>query len=136
MPYSPLAVGHLTRNTWEGTTLRAKTDRVARGKYDRAEEMDLPIVHRVYDLAEKYGVNMSQIAMAWEWKKGIASPIIGATKARYIDDAVNALEVKLTEEDVVYLEELYMPHEIVGAINQNPPAGTILLDEKNKTKGR
>lgn len=130
MPYSPLAAGHLTRNTWEGDTLRAKTDRVAQGKYDRMEEYDLAIVHRVQELAEKYNAKMSQIAIAWEWAKGVTAPIIGATKARYLDDAANALQVKLTAEDIAYLEEPYVPHPIVGAIDHNPPQGVMLLDEK------
>lgn len=130
MPYSPLAGGHLTRNTWTGETLRAKTDRVVMGKYDGMEANDLLIVHRVHDLAEKYGVKMSQIALAWEKAKGVTAPIVGATKAKYLDDAVGALSVKLTPEDVAYLEEPYVPHPIVGAIDHNPPEGTVLLDVK------
>lgn len=130
MPYSPLAGGHLTRNTWEGTTLRAKTDRVAMGKYDRMEKYDIEIVHRVQELAEKYGVKMSQVAIAWEWAKGVTAPIIGATKARYLDDAAGALALNLTKEDIAYLEEPYVPHPIVGAIDSNPPQGVMLLDEK------
>lgn len=130
MPYSPLAAGHLTRPDWNTDTLRSKTDRVARGKYDRMEEQDMQIVTRVHELAEKYNCKMSQIAIAWQWAKGIASPIIGATKASYLDDAVGALDVKLTESDVAYLEELYVPHPVVGAINHNPEQGTVLLDEK------
>lgn len=130
MPYSPLAAGHLTRPDWNTDTLRSKTDRVARGKYDRMEEQDMQIVTRVHELAEKYNCKMSQIAIAWQWAKGIASPIIGATKAFYLDDAVGAFDVKLTESDVAYLEELYVPHPVVGAINHNPEQGTVLLDEK------
>lgn len=120
MPYSPLAAGHLTRPTWNTDTLRSRTDRVAMGKYDRMEEHDMLIVSRVHELAEKYSCKMSQIAIAWQWAKGIASPIIGATKASYLDDAAGALEVKLTADDIAYLEEMYVPHPIVGAINQNP----------------
>lgn len=130
MPYSPLAAGHLTRPTWNTDTLRSKTDRVAMGKYDRMEEQDMHIVSRVQELAEKYNCKMSQIAIAWQWAKGIASPIIGVTKETYLDDAVGALDVKLTESDVAYLEEMYVPHPIVGAINQNPKQGVVLLDEK------
>lgn len=61
-----------------------------------------------------------QIALAWLWAKGVASPIIGATKSHYLDEAVKALNIKLTEKDISYLEELYMPHPIVGAVSQNP----------------
>lgn len=130
MPYSPLAAGHLTRPEWDTNTLRSQTDRVARGKYDRTEEQDMLIVQRVHALAEKYGVKMQQIALAWHWAKGVAAPIIGATKMSHFDDAVEALSVKLTDEDIAYLEEPYIPHRIVGAISQNPPEGVMLLDEK------
>lgn len=130
MPYSPLAAGHLARPTWKSDSMRGKTDRVAMGKYDRMEEMDIKIVDRVHALAEKYQCKMSQIAIAWQWAKGVGSPIIGATKASYLDDAVGAFDVKLTPEDVAFLEEPYVPHRIVGAIDKNPPQGVVLLDEK------
>lgn len=129
MPYSPLAAGHLTRPTWTTDTLRSKTDRVAMGKYDRTEEQDMQIVTRVHELAEKYGVQMQEIALAWHWANGVAAPIVGATKAKYLDDAAAALAVKLTDEDIAYLEEPYVPHRIVGAIDCNPPQGVMLLDE-------
>lgn len=132
MPYSPLAAGHLTRPTWNADTLRSQTDRVAMGKYDRTEEKDMQIVARVHELAEKYGVKMQQIALAWEWARGVASPIVGATKTQYLDDASGALAVRLTAEDVAYLEEPYLPHRIVGAIDHDPADGVVLLDEKNK----
>ena len=130
MPYSPLAAGHLTRPEWNTDTLRSRTDRVAMGKYDRTEEQDMQIVKRVHELAKRYGVKMSQIALAWHWAKGVASPIIGATKASYFDDAVRALDVRLTADDIAYLEEPYLPHRIVGAIDHNPAEGVMLLDEK------
>ncbi len=130
IPYSPLAAGHLTRAEWTSDSLRGKTDRVAMGKYDSMEQHDMFIVRRVSELAKKYGCKMSQIAIAWQWAKGVASPIIGATKAQYLDDAVSALDLKLTSKDIEYLEELYIPHPIVGAIDKNPEQGVMLLDEK------
>ncbi len=130
MPYSPLAAGHLTRPQWNTDTLRSKTDRVAMGKYDRTEEQDMEIVHRVHELALKYNVKMQQIALAWHWAKGVSAPIIGATKAAHLEDAAKALAVKLTPEDISYLEEPYVPHRIVGAIDHNPAEGVMLLDEK------
>lgn len=130
MPYSPLAAGHLSHLGWKTDTMRSKTDRVAMGKYDLAEQQDLGIVERVNEVAKKYNVNMSQIALAWQWAKGVTSPIVGSTKAQHLDDAVAALDVSLTKDDVAYLEELYTPHEIIGAIKQNPNPGTILIDEK------
>lgn len=130
MPYSPLAAGHLARAEWRSDSVRSRTDRVAMGKYDRTEEQDMLIVKRVSELAEKHGCKMSQIAIAWLWAKGVASPIIGATKTAYLDDAAGALDVKLDAEDAAYLEELYVPHPIVGAIDKNPDPGVVLLDEK------
>lgn len=130
MPYSPLAGGHLTRPTWEGGLLRARTDRVAMGKYDRMKDADIAIVQRVDELARKHGVAMQQIALAWEWAKGVTSPIVGATKTKYLDDAAAALDVELTGEEIAYLEEPYVPHPIVGAIDHNPSQGVMLLDEK------
>lgn len=130
MPYSPLAAGHLSHLAWQVDTLRSQTDRVAMGKYDRTEQEDKRIVARVNDLAQKYDVSMTQIALAWQWAKGVVAPIVGSTKTRHLDDAVAALKVHLTPADVDYLEELYQPHPIVGAIDHNPAAGTILIDEK------
>lgn len=130
IPYSPLAAGHLSRPEWKTDSLRSKTDRVAMGKYDSMEKQDMKIVERVDELSKKYNCKMSQIALAWQWKKGISSPIIGATKTAYLDDAVGALNIKLTDSDMEYLEEMYVPHPIVGAINRNPEQGVILLDEK------
>ena len=94
------------------------------------EEQDIQIVKRVHELAEKYNCKMSQIALAWQWAKGVASPIIGATKPQYFDEAAEALNLHLTAEDITYLEEMYVPHPIVGAIDKNPPQGVMLLDEK------
>lgn len=130
MPYSPLAAGHLSHREWQVNTLRSQTDRVAMGKYDKAESEDVGIVGRVDELAKKYNVSMSQIALAWQWAKGVMAPIVGSTKASHLDAAVEALTIKLTDEDMHYLEELYVPHEIVGAIDQNPAQGTVLIDEK------
>lgn len=71
MPYSPLAAGHLSHREWQVNTLRSQTDRVAMGKYDKAESEDVGIVARVDELAKKYNVSMSQIALAWQWRKAL-----------------------------------------------------------------
>lgn len=114
-PYSPLAAGRLSRG-WSVDTLRSNTDKVAAGKYDNTKDIDMEIVKRVSELVDKYKCSMTQIALAWQFAKGVASPIIGATKAQYFDDAVGSFNIKLTKEDIEYLEELYVPHKIVGAI--------------------
>ncbi len=115
-PYSPLAAGRLCRTEWHTDTKRSKTDHMAACKYDKTEEQDSRIVMRVKELADRYGKTMTQIALAWQFKNGIASPIIGATKARYFDDAAGALEFELSDKDVMYLEEEYIPHKVVGAL--------------------
>ena len=73
---------------------------------------------------------MSEIALAWEWAKGITAPIVGSTKIKHLESAVNSMDVELTLDEVNYFDELYVPHPIIGTINQNPPEGTVVLDRK------
>ena len=116
IPYSPLAAGRLSRLEWQTNTLRSKTDKTAVAKYDSTQQIDMNIVKRVNEIAQKYAVTMTQVALAWQFAKGVASPIIGATKIQYLDDSVGALKVSLNKDDIAYLEELYLPHRIVGAL--------------------
>ena len=115
IPYSPLAGGHLTHRGWESGTARSNTDKNLRNKYDRAKENDLEIIERVAQLAERKGVSMTEIALAWTFAKGVAAPIVGATKVPHFDAAVRAVELTLKPEEVAFLEEPYKAHEIVGA---------------------
>lgn len=116
-PYSPLAAGRLCRTAWHTDTLRSRTDKMAAGKYDANEPQDEKIVLRVAELADKYNTSMTAISIAWQFAKGVTSPIIGATKTEHLDDAVNAFDINLTAEDIAYLEEPYVPHKIVGALS-------------------
>ena len=118
IPYSPLAGGHLAHTGWESGSKRSDTDKVLRGKYDAYKENDLAIIGRVDELAKKYDVSMTQIALAWHFAKGVAAPIVGATKAAHFADAVRAVDLTLTEDEVAYLEEAYVPHAIVGALTK------------------
>ena len=132
-PYSPLASGHLARKTWDSDSLRSKTDAVMAQKYDSAEGLDLPIIQRVADLAEKRGVPMSQVAIAWHLNKGIESPTLGFSKPERIDDAVEAVDLKLSDEEMDYLEELYRAHELVGPASrpgEKALAGSAPLEAK------
>ncbi len=117
-PYSPLAAGRVARPNWDADTMRSKTDKVAHSKYDSTEETDTAIAMRIRELAEKRGATMTQIAFAWHFAKGIASPIIGATKEKYLDDAVGAFGINLAAEEVAYIDELYVPHKIMGALSK------------------
>lgn len=115
IPYSPLASGRLTRDWSAEATLRSETDQIQKLKYDASSEMDRQIVERVAEIAEKYGASRTHIALAWLLQKEpVTAPIIGATKISHLDEAVGALAVKLTPEDVSYLEEPYVPHRIIG----------------------
>lgn len=111
-PWSPLARGRLAR-PWADTppTERAKTDAFGQRLYSKTVDMDKLIIDRVNELAKKRGVPMSHIAMAWLLHKPIVtSPIVGATKPHHLDDAIAALSLKLSDEEIRQLEELYQPH--------------------------
>ena len=125
-PYSPLAAGRLSRPSWQGHTLRSQTDKVAVEKYDSTKVMDSRIVRQVHDIAAEHGATMTQVALAWQFAKGVASPIIGATKARYIDDAAGAFAVKLTADDMERLERYYLPHKVVGALDEDKASPSVL----------
>jgi len=115
IPYSPLASGRLTRDWSSETTLRSETDQIAKGKYDSTSETDQRVVARVAELAEKHEVPRAHIAIAWLLQKEpVTAPIIGATKISHLEESVNALSVKLTQDEIIYLEEPYVPHHIIG----------------------
>lgn len=116
IPYSPLASGRLTRDP-EETTHRSETDNVQKSKYDATADADRIIIDRVASIAEQREVPRSQIALAWLLQKQpVSAPIVGATKLSHLENAVDALAVKLTTEEVTLLEEPYVPHPVVGLI--------------------
>ncbi len=116
IPWSPLARGFLTGDRSEKNyveTIRAKTDDFAQHLYYR--DTDFDVVARVVDLAERLEVKPAQIALAWLLhQEGVTAPIIGASKMFHLEDAVAALDIELTEEDLAYLEEPYQPHPVLG----------------------
>lgn len=115
IPYSPLAAGRLTRDVSAESTLRSETDEIAKKKYDATAETDQQVVKRVAEIAERHGVPRVHIALAWLLQKSpVTAPIIGATKISHLEDAVGALSIQLSLEEVAYLEEPYVPHSIVG----------------------
>ncbi|MGN1255430.1 MAG: aldo/keto reductase [Prevotella sp.] len=117
IPYSSLAGGHLSHTGWESGSKRSQTDKTLRNKYDRAKDNDLQIIARVDELAKRYGVSMTEIALAWHFKKGVTAPIVGATNPKHFLDAVKAVDFELSDDDVKYLEEPYHAHDVVGALN-------------------
>lgn len=115
-PYSPLAAGRAARPEWKTDTLRSETDKVAREKYDSTETADKKIAESIRAVAERHGATMTQVTLAWHFSKGVASPIIGATKERYLDDAVGAFSIQLSEADRSEIDRHYIPHNIMGAL--------------------
>jgi 1-deoxyxylulose-5-phosphate synthase len=114
-PYSPLASGRLTRDWSSEGTLRSESDQIQKMKYDASTDSDRPVVERVAELAKKYRASRTHIALAWLMQKDpVTAPIIGATKISHLEEAIGTFSVKLTLEDVAYLEEPYIPHRIVG----------------------
>jgi len=120
-PYSALASGRLSRLPGEGDTKRAAEDSYARFKYDATALQDSTIIDRVAELAEKRGVTMTEVSLAWLLTK-VTSPVVGATKLRHIEGAAKAVDLALTEEECAWLEELYVPHPLAGVMAQNKPA--------------
>ena len=115
-PYSPLASGRLTRD-WSETTLRSETDTIQHFKYDSMMEADRGIVERLAEVANNRDVTRDKIALAWLLNKDqVVSPIIGAQKESHLESAVAALDIRLTPDEMIYLEELYVPHPVVGLI--------------------
>jgi len=118
-PYSALASGRLSRKPGEGDTKRAAEDTYAKFKYDATKEQDDVIIGRVAELAEKHSVTMTEISLAWLLTK-VTSPVVGATKLHHIEGAANAVDIELTDDELKYLEEPYVPHPLAGVMAQTP----------------
>jgi aryl-alcohol dehydrogenase-like predicted oxidoreductase len=116
IPWSPLARGFLagnrSRKEW-GETVRAKTDDFAQSMYYQDE--DFKVVERAQEVGQRYGVSSAQIALAWLLhQEGVTAPIVGASKMHHLEEAVAALDIELSDEDIAYLEEPYQPHPVLG----------------------
>ena len=119
-PYSALAGGRLSKHPGE-TSKRLEEDSYAKFKYDATVKQDAVIINRVAELAEKRGVSMTEISLAWLLAK-VTSPVVGATKPHHIEDAAKAVNLALAPDEMAYLEEGYVPHKLVGVMAQNTPA--------------
>ncbi|MBB3411838.1 aryl-alcohol dehydrogenase-like predicted oxidoreductase [Rhizobium sp. BK316] len=114
IPWSPLARGRLTRD-WDETTNRSETDEFGKTLYRQAEDADRKIVEKVAEIAKAHGISRAQVATAWILQKSaVTAPIIGASKPNHLRDAVGALTVKLSAEDIAALEAPYIPHDVAG----------------------
>ena len=113
IPWSPLARGRLAR-PWDEVTARSETDDFGKVLY---QPDDAVIVERVGEIAAERGVPMAQVATAWILSKPVVTaPIIGATKPHHLDDAVAAVDLELTPEEIARLEEPYVPHRVAGFV--------------------
>lgn len=119
-PYSALASGRLSRLPGE-TSERLKQDSYAKFKYDATAKQDEVIIRRVAELAGRHGVSMTEVSLAWLLTK-VTSPVVGATKLHHIEGAARAVDLVLTDEEITYLEEPYVPHRLVGVMAQNNQA--------------
>ncbi|MDE7429900.1 MAG: aldo/keto reductase [Lachnospiraceae bacterium] len=121
-PYSALASGRLSRKPGEDSK-RLKQDSYAKFKYDATKEQDEVIIRRVQEIAEKRNATMTEISLAWLLTK-VTSPVVGATKLHHIEGAAKAVDLELTEDEIRYLEEPYVPHALAGVMAQNKPEST------------
>lgn len=112
IPWSPLAGGRLTR-PWGAQTERNKIDAVSPMVWDRSLDLDIPVIENLEKLAKEKGITMAQMALAWLLSKSaVTSPIVGSTSIRHIEEAVSALEINLSEEEISALEAPYKPHAV------------------------
>ena len=118
-PYSALAGGRLSKHPGEKSK-RLLEDDYARLKYDATAVQDGVIIARVAELAEKHGVSMTEISLAWLLTK-VTAPVVGTTKLSHIEGAAKAVSLELSEDEQHYLEEPYIPHALVGVMAQNIP---------------
>lgn len=116
-PYSALAGGRLAKAPGE-TSKRLQEDSYAKLKYDGTSKQDSVIIERVAELAKKHSVSMTEISLAWLLKK-VTAPVVGATKPHHIEGAAKAVDLELKDEEIIYLEEEYVPHRLVGVMAQN-----------------
>jgi aryl-alcohol dehydrogenase-like predicted oxidoreductase len=118
-PYSAMAAGRLCRLYTDEQTLRFKDDPNAVFKYAESKDIDIPVIKRVKEVAEKMKISMALVALAWIYSKPlVASPVLGFTKLSQLEEAIKVFSIKLSPEDTKYLEELYVPHPVKGPMKR------------------
>ena len=119
-PYSPLAAGRVCRLYTDEKTKRSSNDPGNVKKYEHAKDVDIPVIQRIKEVADKKKVTMAQVSLAWILSKPlVVSPVIGCTKISQLEELCQVFKVKLSEDEIKYLEELYVPHKTVGALSKN-----------------
>ncbi len=115
VPWSPLARGRLARNSQSKKTARQQTDQYDKTLYQATEDLDRQVIERVAQIAKQHNVAQAQVALGWLLQReAITACIVGASKLQHLDDAIGSLSVNLSPEEVRHLEELYVPHRVVG----------------------
>jgi aryl-alcohol dehydrogenase-like predicted oxidoreductase len=115
IPWSPLARGRLTRSWKSETTARSESDAFGNKMYAQTEHADRAVIDRLGEVAELHGVPRAQVALAWLLAKpAVTAPVVGATKPHHLEDAVAALSLRLSPEEIAALEEPYVPHPVLG----------------------
>ena len=118
-PYSPLAAGRVCRLYTDEKTTRSSNDPGNVKKYEHAKDVDIPVIKRIKEVADKMKVTMAQVSLAWILSKPlVVSPVIGCTKISQLEELCAVFKIKLSPEDIKYLEELYVPHKVVGALSK------------------
>ena len=118
-PYSAMAAGRLCRLPSEENSLRIKDDPNAVFKYAESKDIDLPVIKRVKEVADKMKISMALVALAWIYSKPlVVAPVLGFTKVEQLEEAFKVFSIKLDPEDVKYLEELYVPHPDKGPMKK------------------
>lgn len=121
-PYSALASGRLSRLPGANSK-RLKEDFYAKLKYQYTESQDLEIIKRVNEISQKYDVSMTEVSLTWLLEK-VTSPVVGATKIHHVEGITSAVDLKLSKEDITYLEEPYISHNLVGVMADNKISAT------------
>ena len=130
MPWSPLARGKLTRDWDDASSARGQSDRLIGLLYSKTEEADRQVVDAVAKVAGERGVPRAQVALAWMLSKPhVTTPIVGASKASHMEDALAALELELSEEEVAALEAPYIPHEVTGLLSWPTPELSLTVKD-------
>jgi aryl-alcohol dehydrogenase-like predicted oxidoreductase len=115
LPWSPLAKGFLSGKYRRGqapNTIRYRSDELLAERFFRPEDFD--VLERAEEVAKEKDVSVPKLALAWLLHKGITAPIVGPTRVEHVDEAVHALEVKLSSDDIARLEQPYKPHQVMG----------------------
>ena len=116
-PYNPLAAGRVCRLYTDEKTKRSSNDPINFKKYDHAKDIDIPVIERIKEVADKMKISMALVSLAWVFSKPlVASAIVGCTKIPQLEELCKVFKIKLSLEDIKYMEDAYVPHKTIGAL--------------------